>query len=835
MNRQSENPGRALPAGLEALSELALDMRWNREADAFWDRVDRELWQATGNPWLILQNVSLTRLEELTHDRDFMAELPLLRESRGRYLGRKSWFATAHGADALGLVAYFSMEFGLSEALPIYAGGMGILAGDHLKTASDLGVPLVGVGLLYQRGYFRQAIGAGRNQVEIYRYNHPASLPVTPVRDAAGEWVRVEVDLPGRRIYLRAWQVRVGGVTLYLLDSDDQLNLSADRRITGELYSAGPEARLEQEIALGIGGWRLLRELGLECPVCHLNEGHAAFAVLERARDFMVRSGQPFAVALGCTRAGNIFTTHTAVEAGFDRFAPELMAAYFKDYVTTLGMGLDELLALGRIDPANTSEPFNTAYLAMRSCAGANAVSQLHGQVSRRIFQPLFPRWPEAEVPVGHVTNGIHVPSWDSTAADAFWTVACGKGRWIGTFEEIEPAICSADDQAFWTLRSNNRRQFVDAVRRREARHRAALGEAGVPAKQLDPNALTLGFARRFTAYKRPNLVLHDPDRLARILANRDRPAQLVVAGKAHPADGEGRQIVRQWIDYARRPEVRGRVIFLEDYDLALAAEMVQGVDLWVNTPRRPWEACGTSGMKVLVNGGPNLSEPDGWWAEAYKPEVGWALGDGRGHGEEPGWDAHEAEQLYRLLEEEIIPAFYDRDERGIPPRWVAKMRASMSRLTPLFSSNRMVREYTQRCYLQAAENYRRRAAEKGALAGQIEQWRRRLEVHWSDVRFGNRYVQDASDRYLVRVQVYLGAVDPQSVAVELYAEAGDGAERVRVAMERGEVISGAVNGWIYQATAPKDRPADGYTPRVVPYRADAMVPLEHQRILWFC
>lgn len=827
---------RALPRGLEALSDLALDMRWswNHEADALWDRVDSELWEATGNPWLILQSVSLARLEELARDHDFMTELQRLQESRERDLQQELWYTAVHSASALKPVAYFSMEFGLSEALPIYAGGLGILAGDHLKTASDLGVPVVGVGLLYQQGYFRQAIGADRSQVEVYPYNNPAMLPVTPVHEVTGEWVRVAVDFPGRSVYLRGWQVRVGNVTLYLLDSNDPLNLPVDRGITGELYSPGQETRLQQEIVLGIGGWRLLRELGVDCEVCHLNEGHAAFAVLERARHFMVRSGQPFAVALCCTRAGNIFTTHTPIEDRLDRLAPELMGAYFKHYATSLGIGLEELLALGRANPGNISEPFNTAYLALRGCRSANAVSRLHGQVSRRIFQSLFPSWPEAEVPIGYITNGVHVPSWDSADAEAFWTESCGQGRWSGTLEEIEQAICRADDQAFWSFRTKSRQHFVDAVRRRAACHRAALGNRAAPVEHLDPNALTLGFAHRFTAYKRPNLLLHAPERLTRMLINRERPAQLVVAGKAHPTDDEGRQMVRQWIDYSRRPEVRGRVVFLEDYDLALAAELVQGVDLWINTPRRPWEACGTSGMKVLVNGGLNLSELDGWWAEAYTPEVGWAVGDQPEHGDDSGSDEHEAEELYRLLEQEVIPAFYDRDERGIPVQWVAKVRASMSRLAPRFSSNRMVREYTERCYLPAAEDYRRRADDKGTLARQIEQWRKSLEDHWSDVHFGNRYLQDESDRYVVRVQVYLGAVNSDSIAVELYADAVDGAEPTRVPMKRGEAISGAVNGWIYEAAVQKDRPADDYTPRVVPYQADAFIPAEARQILWF-
>ena len=818
------------------MSDLALDMRWswNHEADELWKRVDSELWEATGNPWLIVQSVSLPRLQELSRDRAFMSELRRLTQSRERYSQRATWFATAHGGSALKPVAYFSMEFGLSEALPIYAGGLGILAGDHLKTASDLGVPLVGVGLLYQQGYFRQAIGTDGNQVAVYPYNNPAMLPITPVRDATDEWVRVAVELPGRKIYLRAWQVNVGTVKLYLLDSNDPLNLPIDRGITSELYGGGRETRLQQEIALGIGGWRLLRELGVDCEVCHLNEGHAAFVVLERAREFMQVSGCSFHVALRCTRVGNVFTTHTPVAAGFDRFAPEMISAYFEEYAKDLAITLQDLLALGRSEHGQANEPFNMAFLAMQACGSANAVSRLHGQVSRRIFQPLFPRWPETEVAVGYITNGVHVPSWDSSAADELWTATCSKGRWIGALDELEQRICSVADHVIWSLRSKSRQKFVEDMRRRiVARSPTKDGTSG-PVDRLARNVLTLGFARRFTGYKRPNLLLHDLERLGRILADRERPVQLVVAGKAHPADDEGRRMVRQWVEYANRPEVRGKVFFVQDYDLELATELAQGVDLWINTPRRPWEACGTSGMKLLVNGGLNLSELDGWWAEAYAPEVGWALGDRREHGDDPGWDAHEAEELYRLLEQEVIPAFYDRDERGIPVNWVAKIRASMSQLAPRFSSNRMVREYTERCYLPAAENYRQRARSNGGLASELEQWHRLIAAHWPDVHFGNRYVQDAGDEYLVRVQVYLGAMNPQWVRVELYADAVAGNERTCVAMQRGDAIGGALNGWIYQAQVRKGRPVDDHTPRIVAHHPWALVPLEARQILWF-
>jgi starch phosphorylase len=405
----------------------------------------------------------------------------------------------------------------------------------------------------------------------------------------------------------------------------------------------------------------------------------------------------------------------------------------------------------------------------------------------------------------------------------------------VGTLEQLEQVISAISDEAIWHLRSRSRATLVEAVRRRSARYHTAIGDgAAAPVIRLDPDALTLGFARRFTGYKRPNLLLHDPQRLTRMLTDRVRPIQLVVAGKAHPADDEGKAMVRQWIDYARRPEVRSRVVFLEDYDLALAAELVQGVDLWINTPRREWEACGTSGMKLLVNGGLNLSELDGWWAEAYSPDVGWALGDGKEHEDDTAHDAHEADELYRLLEQEIIPAFYDRDQRSIPIQWVARIRASLARLTPRFSSNRMVREYVELCYLPAARNYRRRTAENAALADQLEHWHESLRNYWSDVHFGNRYVHESDSYRLVRVQVYLGRLFHESVRVELYANGTNDDEPERIQMERAEAATGAGNGWIYQCRIGRERPADDYTPRVVPYHPEASVPLEAGQILWF-
>jgi len=726
----------------------------------------------------------------------------------------------------------------LSEALPIYSGGLGNVAGDQLKAASDLGVPVIGVGLLYQKGYFRQVIDMHGAQQALFPYNDPGQLPVMPVRESNGEWLRLEVVLPGYSLWVRAWQVQVGRVMLYLLDSNDVANFPAYRGVTSELYGGGPEQRLRQEIVLGIGGWRLLEALGIKPDVCHLNEGHAAFAVLERARIFMEETGQPFEVALAVTRAGNLFTTHTPVADGFDRFNPQLIEHYFGDYYRNrLGISPRDLLALGRLNPDASTEDFNMAYLAVRGSGAINGVSRLHGKVSRSIFHPLFPRWPEIEVPVGHVTNGVHMPSWDSAEADLLWTDHCGKGRWLGITETLDEKIRCAPDDKLWQLRADARKSLVGYVRKRLSRQLAASGatidEIGNAEHIFDANALTLGFARRFATYKRPNLLLHDPERLLRILTIPEHPVQLIIAGKAHPDDQAGQAMIQEWMHFIRRPEASTHVVFLSDYDMLLTERLVQGVDVWINTPRRPWEACGTSGMKVLVNGGLNLSELDGWWAEAYTPEVGWALGDGNEHDSDPAWDAAEAEALYTLLEREVIPEFYSRDRNGIPTTWVSRIRESMAQLTTHFSSNRTVREYTERYYLPAAAAFRERAADKGAAGAQMVSWQHDLAREWGNLRFGEATIASSGDQHLFEVQVYLNSLKPDAVRVELYAEGVNGGGPERYEMTCGPKLVGAENGYIYGAQIPAARAATDYTARVIPNRSGGAVPLEAAQIHW--
>lgn len=825
--------------GIDSLLELALDMRWswNHAADDVWQQIDRPLWDLTHNPWVVLQTVSRDRIQQVLADPVFRQHVDELVRSRREAATAPGWFQRTHADAPLTCVAYFSMEFMLSEALPIYSGGLGNVAGDQLKAASDLGVPMVGVGLLYQQGYFRQVIGRDGEQQALFPYNDPGQLPITPLRQNNGEWLRLEVLLPGYSVWLRIWQVQVGRVKLYLLDSNDAANYPAHRGITSELYGGGSELRLKQELLLGIGGWRLLDALGVRPQVCHLNEGHTAFVVLERARSYMQQTGQPFDVALAVTRAGNLFTTHTAVAAGFDRFTPELIGQYLGRYAEQLGLTIEELLALGRQNAADTREPFNMAYLAIRGSGAVNGVSRLHGKVSRHLFQPLFPRWPQDEVPVGHVTNGIHVPSWDSQTADELWMEACGKGRWLGVSDTQEQEIHRVSTPKLWQMRCAGRRALVQYARQRLSGQLSAAGsppEAMQEARHLfDPDALTLGFARRFATYKRPNLLLHDPQRLLRLLTDPQRPVQLILAGKAHPEDAAGQALIRDWIRFIHQSEARQHVIFLADYDMLLTEHLVQGVDVWINTPRRPWEACGTSGMKVLVNGGINISELDGWWAEAYSPEVGWALGDGREHDDDPAWDAIEAGHLYDKLEHEVVPEFYTRDENGIPQAWVARMRESMARLTPRFSAGRTVREYTEQHYLACAAAYRRRAADGGALGRRIVEWRRRLEDRWPDLRLGPVVIKEGPDRHVFEVQVHLQDMDPDSVRVELYADDVDGSGPVRQEMTRVRQLAGSMGGWIYAAEVPASRPASDYTARLVPCCCQIAVPLEATQILW--
>lgn len=827
--------GRQEISGYRLLERLALDLRWswNHSADKIWQTLDPDLWHFTHNPWVVLQTVSKEKLTAILADPKFHSIVEEMAMTRDMQEKNPAWFQQKHPDSKLSSVAYFSMEFMLSEALPIYSGGLGNVAGDQLKAASDLGVPVIGVGLLYQQGYFRQIIGASGEQQELFPYNDPGQLPISPLRKPNGEWMRLEIKLPGWSVWLRTWEVQVGRCKLYLLDTNDAANYPAHRGITSELYGGGSELRLKQEMVLGIAGWRLLDALGVYPEACHLNEGHAALAVLERANCLMQKTGQPFDVAFMAARAGNIFTTHTAVGAGFDSFSPDLIEEYLGRYAKgQLGISIGELLALGRLDPENAREEFNMAYLAIRGSRFVNGVSRLHAEVSRRIFEPLFPRWPQDEIPIGYVTNGVHMPSWDSPMADELWTDVCGKCRWLGMTENLAEKIRMIPDARIWKMKNESRQTLVEYARKLLARQLAA---RGAPEKEIehaknlfDPNALTLGFARRFATYKRPNLLLQDPERLLKILTNRERPVQLIIAGKAHPADERGKALIHEWVEFINRYDGRSHAVFLSDYDMLLTEHLVQGVDLWINTPRRPWEASGTSGMKALVNGTLNCSELDGWWAEAYSPDVGWAIGDGQEHNGDPVWDAREACELYDLLEQQIIPLFYRRGSDGMPQEWIARIRESMAQLTPRFSSTRAVSEYTTKYYISAASGYLQRSADKAVFSAELTRWKQKLMEHWPDVRFHKVSVETRQDQHFFEAEIDFAGLSPCDVKVELYSN-GAGSEKremVPLSKQAGRLA-------VYRLAVKAVRPASDFTPRIIPHHAGMAAPLELPLIRW--
>lgn len=825
---------------LEGLYFLAMDQRRSSSvyANELWSRIDPDLWDRFRNPWMIIQSLSLKKLNQLTDDKAFMEVYQKSYDRQRAMVGVKGWFNQTYGQAPLKHIAYFSMEFGISEALPIYSGGLGILAGDHLKTACDLDVPITGIGLLYQQGYFRQYITPDGHQIEVYPYNDPNQLPILRSRNERGELLNVEIDFPGRTIRFRVWEVYVGRIKLYLLDSNDATNTALDRGITSSLYGGSTEHRLTQEIVLGIGGWKVLEAIGISPEVCHLNEGHAAFVVFARIQSFMKQNDVSFEKALAITRSGNLFTTHTPVSAGFDRFDPELITKYFSEMAASLNVDINDLLGLGRENAQDSNELFNMAYLAFRGSGAVNGVSKLHGEVSKKLFAPLFPRWPIDEIPVGYVTNGIHIPSWESAEADKVWSkLVDGDTRWWLNLDGIEKKFSKVTDEDIWSLRTVARSHLVEYVRAHLALQRKIRGRTEAEIRQaetvFDPNVLTIGFARRFATYKRVNLLLHDKERLLRLISNTTRPIQIVVAGKAHPQDGPGKAMIAEWVQFVQQENVRARIIFLADYDILMAERLVHGVDVWLNMPRRPMEASGTSGMKLLANGGLNLSELDGWWAEAYSPDVGWALGDGKEHGADQGWDQYEAESLFKILEQQVIPTFYNRDAKGLPREWLKLIRNSMSKLAPRFSTTRMMHDYVKQYYLPAAESYLQRAAKHGAKGIQLQDWCKNLHDRWKSAQFSDLQVKESHGKYLFEVQLQLGELDPNEVLVEIYANSQNGEKPFHQVMKCRGKVDRSESTYLFELHLSKERSPEDYTARVIPAHQGISVPIEAPEILW--
>ncbi|HEX8582076.1 MAG TPA: alpha-glucan family phosphorylase, partial [Acidimicrobiales bacterium] len=761
-----------LPERMAALQELAMNLRWS------WDEQTRDLfrwvdplgWDASRHdPVRLLGMVSRERLMALEGDAGFLRFLADVHEELRRYLDQPRWFQTREGTP-LRSVAYFSPEFGIAEALPQYSGGLGVLAGDHLKTASDLGVPVVGVGLFYRHGYFRQALSTDGWQQERYPDLDPYGLALSLC-----DGVRVEVALAGTTLGAQVWRAEVGRVRLYLLDADIDENDRDGRRVTDRLYGGDTEHRLRQEILLGIGGVRAVEAVGESPQVFHTNEGHAGFLGLERIRRCIVDDGLTYEEALEAVRAGNIFTTHTPVPAGIDRFPLEMMARYFGGWAEECGIPLEKLFALGHRPTDRADEPFNMAVMGLRLAARSNAVSALHGEVSRAMFADLWPDVPEDEVPITHVTNGVHPSTWVSQEVDDL-LVRHVLPEWQEAGPERWSLIDGAADDELWRAREVGRERLVAFVRRRLRLDGEARGlspdELAWTDEVLDPRALTICFARRFATYKRATLLLAQRERLVQLLLAADRPVQFVFAGKAHPADDHGKEMIRSIVQFSRDPAVRHRFVFLEDYDIALARALVTGADVWLNNPRRPQEASGTSGMKAALNGALHCSILDGWWDELYDGTNGWAISTADVNEDVGRRDEAESRSLFELLERQIVPLFYERYGGGVPRGWVRRMKSSLRTLGPQVSAARMVRDYVERLYEEAARHTDDLAADGFARARSLAAWKARVKAEWTGVRVVSvdapGAVPELGAKGEVGATVALGRLGPEDVQVQL-------------------------------------------------------------------
>ena len=852
----------SLPKQLEGLEALAYNMfwSWNAEYIDLFKRIDPKLWEACGhNPVKLLGSVSQARLEDLALNDGFVYHLEKATEDIKEQLEAPTWFEKVYSNKTKPLIAYFSAEFGLHESLPIYSGGLGILAGDHLKSASDLGVPLIGIGLLYQKGYFQQYLNTDGWQQEHYNQNDFYNMSVKPVRKKSGRSLKIKVSFPGRSVSVKVWQVQVGRIVLYLLDTNVPENSPEDRGITSSLYGGAEEMRICQEIILGIGGLKALEAMKIEPTVCHMNEGHAAFMALERVRKMQSSKKMTFDEALEATRSSNVFTVHTPVAAGCDEFKPELMDKYFGHYWGKLGLNRKDFLGLGRVNSDNDDEAFSMPVLAIRMSSYRNGVSQLHGEVSQKIWGKLWPELPIEEVPIQSITNGVHAKTWLSPEMNDLYERYLGS-NWSG--ESIDKSVWqnieNIPDEEFWRIHQRCKERLIGFARKRLKEQMLRRGsyhtELGWAEEALDPEALTIGFARRFATYKRGNLLLREPARLRKLLNDPERPVQLVFAGKAHPRDTEGKEIIRQIVHFAKKHGIRRRIVFIENYDMNVARYLVQGVDVWLNNPRRPLEASGTSGMKAAVNGVLNLSTLDGWWCEGYTPEGGWVIGAGEEYDDAGYQDAVESQALYNLLENEVVPLYYAKSSDRLRRQWIKRMKNTIKWCAPRFNTNRMVADYARKFYAPAAERWRLLTAEAMTRARALAMWRTNTKNAWQDLSIENIDVQindgdkvhklngkqpqlAVGAQLRVEAEVKLGRLDPDDVSVQIYHGIVDSAGKI----ENGEVSpmnckSDGENGdaTVFAGAIPCTMSGQhGFAVRIMPNHDDLNEPYEPGMILW--
>lgn len=841
----------ALPKELECLRELAYNLYWvwSHDIMELFIRLDPDLWERTNhNPVLMLGTIKQERLNTSARDDAFLAQIERACQQFHTYFDRRSsWFVkTYKDITEADQIAYFSMEFGITEALPNYSGGLGILSGDHLKSASDLGIPLIGVGLLYQQGYFRQYLNADGWQQERYPQNDFYTLPIRLEKSADGKPIIVDVDLPGRTLHAQVWRVQVGRISLLLLDTNIPSNSQADQDITDQLYGGDRELRMKQEILLGIGGYRALKALDLHPSVFHLNEGHSAFIALERCRDLIQTNKMSFTEAREATTAGTVFTTHTPVPAGNEYFSPDLIDKYLSRYYHDLGMTRKDFMGLGRQDPDNDQEAFCMTVLALKMAGFSNGVSKLHGAVSRTMWQKIWTGVPVNNVPISSITNGVHAPSWISRDMAGLYDRYLGP-RWREDAGDgaLWSRVHHIPDEELWRTHERRRERLVAFARQRLFAQLEGRGapptEVAQASEILNSEALTIGFGRRFATYKRATLLLQDTDRLIKILGNKDRPVQIIFAGKAHPMDTPGKELIRQIIHFERRPDARRRMVFLEDYDMVVARYLVQGVDIWLNTPRRPLEASGTSGMKATLNGAINVSILDGWWDEAYNVNSGWAIGKGEDYDDEDYQNEVESNSLYDLLEKEIVPLFYNRGADDLPRSWISKMKMAMRAIGPQFNTNRMVREYTESMYLPSLDRFNSLRSDDYKRAKQLSSWKSHLRDNWKSMRIVDvsRENQDklkVGDGMNVHVKIDLGQLSSDDVSVELYygsLNADGEIENPRLVLMK---TTGKSQGSTHEfsGTIVLDTSGRlGHTVRVLPRNADLDNPYKPGLVLW--
>jgi starch phosphorylase len=852
----------ALQDPLSELETIARNMYWSWDSEfvELFKRIDSNIWSACGhNPVRLLGSIPQTKLDALASNQGFLNQLQRASEKLKTYLGQQTWYDRVCSETEKPTIAYFSAEFGVHECLPIYAGGLGILAGDHLKSASDLGIPLVGVGLMYQKGYFRQYLNIDGWQQEVYVENDFYNMPIELVRKDSGRPLTISVEYPGRCVVARIWKVLIGRVQLFLLDTNMPVNSPIDRMITSSLYGGDRELRIRQEIMLGIGGLKALSLMGIKPTVCHMNEGHAAFMALERIRELRSVNNMTFDEAVEATRAGNVFTIHTPVKAGLDEFRVELMDKYFGGYFPKLGINRQRFLSLGRILPDDDGEPFKMPVLALRLSSYSNGVSELHGEVSRGIWGSLWPGTPLNEVPVISVTNGIHIKNWISNELDCLYDKYLGPDWADEAMDKtIWESIDQIPDEELWQIHKRCKEQLIVFIRNRLKAQMQRRGtyhtELNHAEEVLDPEALTIGFARRFASYKRGNLLLKNPERLIKLLNNNDRPMQIVFSGKAHPKDTEGKDIIRQIVHFANQNSVRRRIVFLENYDIDIARFLVSGVDVWLNNPRRPMEASGTSGMKAAINGILNMSTADGWWCEGYTPEGGWIIGAGESCDDVDYQDVVESQAIYDMLENEVIPLFYTRSADNLPRAWIRRVKNSIKWIAPRFNTHRMVAEYTQKFYHQSAAKWSYLNADECSKARAFSNWKAQMKNSWPELAVSDVIMEvqnndgqqeinpkqpllKVGSQLSIRARIKLANIQPNDVSVELYHGPVDNWENIKdgSAVQMNYVQAAEQEGehWFAGSMPCSETGQRGVTVRVLPKHPDLTNPYEMGLILW--